>query len=57
MAKPTKEQQKLLDRRSHRALGKGTDKAPLTKREFEQLLKKAAQPISRSPKESVPKEE
>lgn len=52
MARPTKEQQLIIDRRILNARGKS-----LTKEEFEYLLKKASQPIQKPAKEPAPKED
>lgn len=57
MGKPTKEQLKLLDIKSKRALRKANDVAPLTQKEFEQILKKAAQPLHSRKTESDLKED
>lgn len=46
MARPTKEQQLILDQRIRKARGKS-----LTKKEFEHLLNKAAQPIQKPTEE------
>ena len=52
MAKPTKDQQARIGARTRRLGGNPKKRAPLTKREFERLIKRAAQPVRKAEDES-----